>query len=86
MFTYYTAELVALCQIGLGDRKSRYQLVTIWYRLDLIRSPTNRQQEPFLIELTETHDVVKFNSHMYVWSTTFDNDDDDDDDEALKTN
>ena len=85
MFTYYTAELVALCQIGLGDRKSRYQLVTIWYRLDLIQSPTNRQQEPFLIELTETHDVVKFNSHMLVWSTTFDNDDDDDD-EALKTN
>ena len=85
MFTYYTAELVALCQIGLGDRKSRHQLVTIWYRLDLIQSPTNRQQEPFLIELTETHDV-KFNSHMYVWSTTFDNDDDDDDDEALKTN
>ena len=82
MFTYYTAELVALCQIGLGDRKSRYQLVTIWYRLDLIQSPTNRQQEPFLIELTETHDV-KFNSHMLVWSTTFDNDDDD---EALKTN
>ena len=77
MFTYYTAELVALCQIGLGDRKSRYQLVTIWYRLDLIQSPTNRQQEPFLIELTETHDVVKFNSHMLVWSTTFDNDDDD---------
>ena len=85
MFTYYTAELVALCQIGLGDRKSRHQLVTIWYRLDLIQSPTNRQQEPFLIELTETHDVVKFNSHMLVWSTTFDNDDDDDD-EALKTN
>lgn len=85
MFTYYTAELVALCQIGLGDRKSRHQLVTIWYRLDLIQSPTNRQEEPFLIELTETHDVVKFNSHMLVWSTTFDNDDDDDD-EALKTN
>ena len=83
MFTYYTAELVALCQIGLGDRKSTLQLVTIWYRLDLIQSPTNRQQEPFLIELTETHDVVKFNSHMLVWSTTFDNDDDD---EALKTN